>query len=206
MRVPVFSCSPFAFPLQYVRREIRSLTETHRVAFFDAMETLYRLPAAEGAELYGDDYKVRASPRLLVVSLCHRVEHENTALHAAVHAATPYRKHVQNEPQSRTPVWFFASCFVFMCPERLVVRCEGAYTLRIRRAILDRRFACIVFTSCRCFFLPPPTLNPLGRTNCRASIFSCRCTLTVLVSRTATTGTTMQVRNGSLPSPAGRLA
>lgn len=44
---------------QYVRREIRSLTEKDRVAFFDAMEKLYRLPAAEGNQLYGDNYKVR---------------------------------------------------------------------------------------------------------------------------------------------------
>lgn len=46
------------FPLKYVRREIRQLTDSDREAFFDAMETLYRLPTAEGHAMYGDDYKV----------------------------------------------------------------------------------------------------------------------------------------------------
>ncbi|CAN0026061.1 unnamed protein product, partial [Hapterophycus canaliculatus] len=41
---------------QYVRREIRSLTDADREAFFNAMEKLYRLPAAEGNKLYGDEY------------------------------------------------------------------------------------------------------------------------------------------------------
>lgn len=54
------SLSPFlCFPFQYVRREIRQLTERDRETFFDAMETLYRLPTAEGNEIYGDEYKVR---------------------------------------------------------------------------------------------------------------------------------------------------
>lgn len=45
--------------LQYVRREIRQLTDKDRETFFDTMETLYRLPTAEGNNRYGDDYKVR---------------------------------------------------------------------------------------------------------------------------------------------------
>ncbi|CAM9217833.1 unnamed protein product [Ectocarpus sp. 6 AP-2014] len=43
--------------VKYVRREIRSLTDKDREAFFDAMETLYRLPTVEGHELYGEEYK-----------------------------------------------------------------------------------------------------------------------------------------------------
>ncbi|CAM9656756.1 unnamed protein product, partial [Laminaria digitata] len=43
--------------LKYVRREIRQLTDSDREDFFDAMETLYRLPTAEGNKKYGDDYK-----------------------------------------------------------------------------------------------------------------------------------------------------
>ncbi len=50
--------SLLCFPFQYVRREIRQLTDKDRVAFFDAMEKLYRLPTHEGAKLYGDAYKV----------------------------------------------------------------------------------------------------------------------------------------------------
>lgn len=41
-----------------MRREIRQLTDTDREAFFDAMETLYRLPTSEGNALFGDGYKV----------------------------------------------------------------------------------------------------------------------------------------------------
>ncbi|CAM9236405.1 unnamed protein product [Ectocarpus sp. 4 AP-2014] len=43
--------------VKYVRREIRQLTDKDREAFFDAMETLYRLPTTEGVALYGEDYK-----------------------------------------------------------------------------------------------------------------------------------------------------
>eukprot|EP00903_Cladosiphon_okamuranus_P019382 g17822.t1 len=43
--------------VKYVRREIRQLTDEDREAFFDAMETLYRLPTAEGTALYGKEYK-----------------------------------------------------------------------------------------------------------------------------------------------------
>lgn len=43
---------------QYVRREIRQLTDSDREAFFDAMETIYRLPTAEGNAQYGEEYKV----------------------------------------------------------------------------------------------------------------------------------------------------
>ncbi|CAM9966090.1 unnamed protein product, partial [Ectocarpus fasciculatus] len=43
--------------VKYVRREIRQLSDEDREAFFDAMETLYRLPTAEGRALYGDEYK-----------------------------------------------------------------------------------------------------------------------------------------------------
>lgn len=46
-------------PFQYVRREIRQLTDSDREAFFDAMETLYRLPTPEGNALYGEEYKVK---------------------------------------------------------------------------------------------------------------------------------------------------
>lgn len=42
-----------------MRREIRQLTDKDREAFFDAMETLYRLPTAEGNAIYGKEYKVR---------------------------------------------------------------------------------------------------------------------------------------------------
>ena len=45
--------------MKYVRREIRQLSDADREAFFTAMETLYRLPTAEGTEEYGDEYKVR---------------------------------------------------------------------------------------------------------------------------------------------------
>lgn len=44
--------------MQYVRREIRQLQDADRETFFDTMETLYRLPTAEGVHLYGDEYKV----------------------------------------------------------------------------------------------------------------------------------------------------
>lgn len=43
-----------------MRREIRQLNDKDRVAFFDAMEKLYRLPTSEGRRIYGDDYKVCA--------------------------------------------------------------------------------------------------------------------------------------------------
>eukprot|EP00904_Undaria_pinnatifida_P008207 jgi/Undpi1/4516/HiC_scaffold_18.g07870.m1 len=43
--------------MKYVRREIRQLTDADREAFFTAMETLYRLPTAEGTDEYGDEYK-----------------------------------------------------------------------------------------------------------------------------------------------------
>lgn len=43
--------------VKYVRREIRQLHEADREAFFDAMETLYRLPTKEGNKVYGDIYK-----------------------------------------------------------------------------------------------------------------------------------------------------
>eukprot|EP00752_Nemacystus_decipiens_P017229 g15434.t1 len=43
--------------VKYVRREIRQLTDSDREAFFDAMETLYRLPTPEGNALYGEEYK-----------------------------------------------------------------------------------------------------------------------------------------------------
>lgn len=43
--------------VKYVRREIRQLTVRDREDFFDTMETLYRLPTAEGQHLYGDDYQ-----------------------------------------------------------------------------------------------------------------------------------------------------
>ncbi|CAM9656131.1 unnamed protein product [Scytosiphon promiscuus] len=43
--------------VKYVRREIRALTDADREAFFDAMETLYRLPTAEGNSRYGNAYK-----------------------------------------------------------------------------------------------------------------------------------------------------
>ncbi|CAB1119543.1 unnamed protein product [Ectocarpus sp. CCAP 1310/34] len=43
--------------VKYVRREIRQLKDEDREAFFDAMETLYRLPTSEGNAVYGDEYK-----------------------------------------------------------------------------------------------------------------------------------------------------
>ncbi|CAM9678592.1 unnamed protein product [Ectocarpus sp. 12 AP-2014] len=43
--------------VKYVRREIRQLKEEDREAFFDALETLYRLPTSEGNAVYGDEYK-----------------------------------------------------------------------------------------------------------------------------------------------------
>lgn len=45
--------------MQYVRRELRSLAEADRLAFFDALETIYRLPTAQGMHQYGSEYKVR---------------------------------------------------------------------------------------------------------------------------------------------------
>ncbi|CAN0478764.1 unnamed protein product, partial [Scytosiphon promiscuus] len=42
--------------VQYVRREIRQLHDSDREAFFDTMETLYRLSTAEGVHLYGSEY------------------------------------------------------------------------------------------------------------------------------------------------------
>lgn len=62
--IVLFFCGGIAWLVrlsQYVRREIRALTEEDRVAFFDAMETLYRVPDSEGNHLYGDDYKVRTT-------------------------------------------------------------------------------------------------------------------------------------------------
>jgi len=58
----------FRLCTQYVRREIRQLTDKDREAFFDAMEKLYRLPTAEGEKLYGEDYKVRAASTTAVES------------------------------------------------------------------------------------------------------------------------------------------
>ncbi|CAB1119544.1 TYR [Ectocarpus sp. CCAP 1310/34] len=43
--------------VKYVRREIRTLHNSDRVAFFDALETLYRLPTSEGVQQFGSDYK-----------------------------------------------------------------------------------------------------------------------------------------------------
>ncbi|CAM9513044.1 unnamed protein product [Ectocarpus sp. 12 AP-2014] len=43
--------------VKYVRREIRQLKDEDREAFFDALETLYRLPTPEGNAVYGDEYK-----------------------------------------------------------------------------------------------------------------------------------------------------
>eukprot|EP00904_Undaria_pinnatifida_P008379 jgi/Undpi1/4671/HiC_scaffold_18.g08025.m1 len=43
--------------VKYVRREIRQLLQKDREEFFDTMETLYRLPTAEGVLLYGEEYK-----------------------------------------------------------------------------------------------------------------------------------------------------
>ena len=54
--------------MQYVRREIRQLTEKDREAFFDAMEALYRLPSAEGQHLYGDEYQVWCPNKLMLIS------------------------------------------------------------------------------------------------------------------------------------------
>ena len=55
--------------MKYVRREIRQLTDADREAFFTAMETLYRLPTAEGTEEYGDEYKVRVSRHALLLQM-----------------------------------------------------------------------------------------------------------------------------------------
>lgn len=38
---------------KYVRRELRSLTEADRTAFFEAMRVLYTIPQAEGRRKYG---------------------------------------------------------------------------------------------------------------------------------------------------------
>ncbi|CAM9764660.1 unnamed protein product, partial [Ectocarpus sp. 4 AP-2014] len=43
--------------VKYVRREIRALHDADRVAFFDTLETLYRLPTSQGVEEFGTDYK-----------------------------------------------------------------------------------------------------------------------------------------------------
>jgi len=42
---------------RYVRRELRSLSDADRQAYFDAVATVYTVPAAEGKKLYGDGYK-----------------------------------------------------------------------------------------------------------------------------------------------------
>lgn len=42
--------------VKYVRREIRTLTDTDRTNFFDAMTTVYRVDQTEGQALYGDAY------------------------------------------------------------------------------------------------------------------------------------------------------
>lgn len=40
----------------YVRRELRTLSDDDRDAFFDAAEVVYRTPTAEGQPLYGSKY------------------------------------------------------------------------------------------------------------------------------------------------------
>jgi len=40
----------------YVRRELRTLTEDDRDAFFDAAQVLFSIPTNEGRELFGDRY------------------------------------------------------------------------------------------------------------------------------------------------------
>lgn len=73
---PVFevTCLPFSacvcwdVRVQYVRREIRQLHDADREAFFDAMETLYRLSTAEGVHLYGSEYKVSITDNRLLIT------------------------------------------------------------------------------------------------------------------------------------------
>lgn len=48
--------------------------EEDREAFFDALETLYRMPTKEGYEVYGDSYKVCFRVLMEVVS-CFSVYH-----------------------------------------------------------------------------------------------------------------------------------
>ncbi|CAN0073283.1 unnamed protein product [Ascophyllum nodosum] len=43
--------------VKYVRREIRQLNHEDREAFFNAVETIYRVPTLEGNAVYGNDYK-----------------------------------------------------------------------------------------------------------------------------------------------------
>ncbi|CAM9333791.1 unnamed protein product, partial [Ascophyllum nodosum] len=42
--------------VKYVRREIRQLNDKDREAFFNAMEAIYRLPTAQGRDIYGEEY------------------------------------------------------------------------------------------------------------------------------------------------------
>lgn len=46
----------FTIMVKYVRREIRSLTDRDREAFFTAIGTLQRVPTLAGQEVYGDHY------------------------------------------------------------------------------------------------------------------------------------------------------
>jgi len=46
----------FTVAVKYVRREIRTLTDADREAFFDALETMYDTDDVTGKSLYGDKY------------------------------------------------------------------------------------------------------------------------------------------------------
>jgi hypothetical protein len=47
--------------VKYVRYEIRSLTDTDRDQFFDALETMYKTPQEEGVSRYGPKFRSAAS-------------------------------------------------------------------------------------------------------------------------------------------------
>ena len=44
---------------QYVRRELRALTEEDREIFFNTLEIIHRVTTDEGVTTYGHKYKVR---------------------------------------------------------------------------------------------------------------------------------------------------
>eukprot|EP01034_Spumella_vulgaris_P026148 gene26150-32683_t len=60
MNQPIDRVKPhyhFQLASKYVRREIRSLTDEDREAFFDALLKVYTVPSAEGVALYGSKFK-----------------------------------------------------------------------------------------------------------------------------------------------------
>lgn len=55
-RICFFSSASLSIYNQNIRREIRSLTDDDREAYFDAMEIFYTIPTSEGKALYGGKF------------------------------------------------------------------------------------------------------------------------------------------------------